>query len=75
MPKHLNTMTQQEENYGYLYKTAFSQQDTYFNSNRPYPADWGNCENICGIKTFTLQTISLPTHVAGFIYLKRRKIK
>lgn len=54
MPKHQNITTQQEEIYGYLYKTAFSQQDTYFNSNRSYPADWGNCENISGIKDLLL---------------------
>ena len=54
MPKLKNTTTQQEELYGYLYKTALSQQDTYFNSNLPYPADWGNCENIIGIKDLLL---------------------
>jgi hypothetical protein len=50
MPKHLTITTQQEENYGYLFKTAFSQQATYSNSNRPDPADWMDWEVFRGIK-------------------------
>jgi len=40
MPKYIKQTTQQEKKYGCLYKTAFSPQDTSFNSNRPHPADW-----------------------------------